>query len=506
MKVFGSKKSLVFVLGMLLTCQVCFAGDTKEPNVAGQFYPKDKDALAREVDSMLEEACPEEVNGRIFAIISPHAGYDFSGTTAAFGYKLIKGRPYKTVIVIAPSHHYAFYGISVYPSGRFKTPLGEIEIDSDFCKSIIDEKSNVSFKEEAFAEEHSLEVQLPFLQRVLNNFKIVPVIIGDSDFKTLKNFSDKLSGVIAKRSDVLLVASTDMCHSYDYNQTLATDEVTVGYLDKMSAEDLYKKLKDGTAQMCGGLPVVAAMLTAKELGHNKIKVLKRTNSAQVTGRKIKGLWTVGYVSAVVYGEETSVKIDSEVNMLNDKQKKRLLEIARKTIEEYITGGERLEFDESDPKLKEACGAFVTLHEKGPLRPGSEASQLRGCIGNIVAQKPLYITIRDMAIESATADPRFPPVEKNELENIEIEISVLSPLKKINDINEFQLGVHGVIIKKGRNSGVFLPQVAVETGWSKEEFLSNLCEHKAGLPANSWKDASCEMYIFSATVFSEKELK
>ena len=182
-------------------------------------------------------------------------------------------------------------------------------------------------------------------------------------------------------------------------------------------------------------------------------------------------------------------------MLNDIQKKRLLEIARATIEEYLTTGKRLEINEIDSELKALCGAFVTLHYK---------SQLRGCIGNIIAQKPLYVTIRDMAIESATGDSRFLPVTKKEMKDIKIEISVLSPLKKIKDVEEIQLGAHGVLIKKGWNSGVFLPQVAAETGWTKEEFLSNLCAGKAGLAPDAWKDPSCDIYIFDATVFSEND--
>jgi len=470
-----------------------FAFAAKEPNVAGQFYPKDKVELAKNIDEMLKEANPQAPGGEIFALISPHAGYDFSGPTAAFGYKLIKGKPYKTVIIIAPSHQYAFRGISIYPSGVFRTPLGDVNIDEDFCKKIIDAASGIDFVEAAFSEEHSLEVQLPFLQRVLKDFKIVPVIIGDSDFKTLQVFSDKLSEAITARRDVLLIASTDLCHSYDYEQTEAIDKDTITEVNKMSGSDLYKKLKEGKAQMCGGLPVVAVMLTAKKLGHEKIMVLKHTNSAEATGKKIKGAWTVGYMSAVV--DKPSEKAEGENNMLNDKQKKRLLEIARKTIEEYIVTGKKAEFSENDPKLKEARGAFVTLREN---------NELRGCIGNMVGQKPLYLTVRDMAIESAAGDPRFSPVTSQELKNIKIEISALSPLKKIKSIDEFQLGIHGVVVKKGFNSGVFLPQVATETGWAKEEFLSNLCSEKAGLPADAWKDPSCEIYVFTADVFSENE--
>ena len=181
-------------------------------------------------------------------------------------------------------------------------------------------------------------------------------------------------------------------------------------------------------------------------------------------------------------------------MLNKNQRKRLLEIARSSIETYLKTGKKLEVSEEDPILLKEMGAFVTLHEHG---------QLRGCIGNLSAGQPLYLAIRDMAVESAVDDPRFSALELTELKNVEIEISALSPLEKIDNPDRIQLGAHGVLVKQGFRSGVFLPQVANETGWSKEEFLSNLCSHKAGLAPLAWKDKSTEIYIFTAEVFSEK---
>lgn len=183
-------------------------------------------------------------------------------------------------------------------------------------------------------------------------------------------------------------------------------------------------------------------------------------------------------------------------MLNKEQRKRLIEIARSSIENYLKNGKKSALTEDDPVLSEKMGAFVTLREHG---------ELRGCIGNLVGNQPLYLTIRDMAIEAAVGDPRFMPVKLPELKNIDIEISVLSPLKKVDSAEAIEMGRHGVLIRKGFNSGVFLPQVATETGWSKEEFLSQLCAHKAGIPADAWKDKSTEIYIFTAEVFSEKEL-
>jgi len=180
-------------------------------------------------------------------------------------------------------------------------------------------------------------------------------------------------------------------------------------------------------------------------------------------------------------------------MLNNNQRKKLLEIARNSIQTYLKTGKKLELAETDPVLLEERGAFVTLHNHG---------ELRGCIGHIIADKPLYLTIRDMAVESAVGDPRFNPLELSGLKDVEIEISVLSSLKRVNSVDEMEMGIHGVLIRRGFASGVFLSQVATETGWSKEEFLAQLCAQKAGIAPDAWKDKSTEIYIFSAEVFSE----
>lgn len=228
-----------------------------------------------------------------------------------------------------------------------------------------------------------------------------------------------------------------------------------------------------------------------------MNVLKHTNSGIVTGRTTKGIWTVGYTSCVIDTDQEKACLPAgrERDMLNRVQRKRLLEIARSSIENYLKTGKKLELTEADSTLLKELGVFVTLHTHG---------RLRGCIGNLIGEQPLYLGVRDMAIEAAVNDPRFPPVESDELKNIEIEISVLSVLKRIDSADEIQLGIHGVLVRKGFRSGVFLPQVAWETGWSKEEFLSNLCAHKAGLSADAWKDKTTEIYTFTAELFSEKE--
>jgi AmmeMemoRadiSam system protein A len=304
-----------------------------------------------------------------------------------------------------------------------------------------------------------------------------------------------LKNAIGGRKDVLVVVSSDLYHGYDYQEAEATDKATLEYLKNMDAQGLYNGLRAGNLQMCGGFGAVAALILSRELGHTKLAVLNHTNSAIVTARLQKGVWTVGYASCAIDEEKACLPAGRECTMLNKEQRKKLLEIARKSIEAYLKTGKKLEVKETDALLNKEMGAFVTLHEHG---------ELRGCIGNIVGRGPLYLTVRDMAVESAVGDPRFSPVSPAELKDIEIEISVLSPLERVDSADKIQLGVHGVIVKRGFNSGVFLPQVATETGWSKEEFLSNLCAHKAGLPPDAWKDKNTELYVFSAEVFSEKD--
>jgi AmmeMemoRadiSam system protein A len=184
-------------------------------------------------------------------------------------------------------------------------------------------------------------------------------------------------------------------------------------------------------------------------------------------------------------------------MLNNQQKTKLLEIARASINKYLETGKKMELSENDPVLKQEMGAFVTLNKAG---------ELRGCIGNLVASQPLYLTVRDMAVEAAVDDPRFPQLTLSGLKDVEIEISVLSPLQRVDSAQSIELGKHGVLVRKGYQSGVFLPQVATETGWSKEEFLNNLCAHKAGIAADAWKDKDTQLYVFTAEILSEKEEK
>lgn len=459
-----------------------YAQDIKQPNAAGQFYPKDKPALSNTIDRFLDNAAPKAIDEKIEVLISPHAGYEYSGQVAAFGYKVIKGKSYDTVIILGPSHFVDFPGVAVYPEGKFRTPLGDVEIDSGLTRELVKNNSIIKSDLSAFEREHSLEVQIPFLQKVLTNFKIVPLLISNIDFSGCLELAESLNKA-SKDKNVLIVASTDMSHYHTYNEAVSMDSQTVSVIKGMDAYSLWNKARNGEVELCGLSAVVVALLYAKNKGLDNIAVLKYANSGDATGDYSK---VVGYMSTVIYKGENQ--------MLNDAQRKRLLQIARDSIQTFLKTHKKLEVKESDPALTAVNGAFVTLRKHGDLR---------GCIGNLTGKAPLYLTVRDMAIEAAVSDPRFSALTPEELNQIKIEISVLSSLKRIQNTYEIVMGRHGVLVKRGFNSGVFLPQVATETGWSKEQFLSNLCAHKAGLPQDAWKDKSTEVYIFSAQVFGEE---
>lgn len=493
----------VFLFGISFimdSSSLVWSAGIKRADLAGLWYPAESSALKEMLLSYIDKAGAPKIDGHISVLIVPHAGYLYSGRTAGYGFKVIKGREYSTVVIIGFTHRKFYSGISVYSKGVFETPLGRVHIDEVLAKKIIEHNNIIDFYPPLFKDENSVEMIIPLVQVALPDAKIVPIAIGLQRWENCSILADAIVNTIKNRKDVLVIASTDMSHYHPYKDAVRIDNSTLKIITAMDIDGLVRGIQDGKNELCGAATVMTAMLIAKRLGASNVKVLKYENSGDVTGDKTR---VVGYMSVVFYHTKgvpdpntDPLEKGGENNMLTDKQKRRLLEIARKTIEEYITTGNIPEFEESDPGLLRQQGAFVTLHKNG---------QLRGCIGNIIGRGPLYKTVRDMAIASSTEDWRFSKVRPSELDDIEIEISVLSEPERVTDPNKIVMGKHGVIVKRGKRSGVFLPQVATETGWSREEFLSNLCAHKAGLEHDAWKDPRTELYVFTAEVFSEKEV-
>ena len=483
----------------------------RESIVAGSFYSNDPYVLKLQIEDFLKSAENHNLKN-IKAIICPHAGYIYSGQVAAFSYKQIEDKKYDSIIIIAPSHSEYFDYISIYDGDAYNTPLGKIDIDKERCQLLVDYDKNIRFSENGHYNEHSIEVQLPFLQYIYNEFKFVPVVIGAQNKRNIECIGKAIGEIFADQN-ILIIASTDLSHYHQYEEAVVMDRKVGELIAGFDIDNLENEFLKNDIEMCGGGPVVAAMIAAKKMGADKAVILKYRNSGDVSGERKA---VVGYLSAAIFSEksnlhseklnegtENKVKTgttENETNLasieLTNEQKKTLLEIARKSIISSVLETDISYPSISDPVLNEKCGAFVTLTISG---------NLRGCIGNIRASVPLWKTVKEMAREAALGDPRFRPVSKKELDNIEIEISVLSPFMLINDISQIETGRHGLFIKKGYYQGLLLPQVATEYNWDRLEFLEQTCR-KAGLPESCWKEKNCEIYIFSATIFNEEEFK
>ena len=464
----------------------------RRPAVAGSFYPADPPILSRQVREFLNRAPKVDIPGEIVALISPHAGYLYSGQVAAQAFKLIEGKNFEAVVVVAPSHRVYFQGASIYDRGGFETPLGTIPVDKELCRKIMAESEILRFLPQGHSQEHSLEVQLPFLQEVLGKFSLVPIVIGDQSFITCQKVGQAI-GRGVKGKNVLLVASTDLSHFHPYDRAVKIDEVLLEDIRAFDPQKLQQDLEGGKGEACGGGPVIAVMIASRELGANESKVLGYRNSGDVTGDR-SGV--VGYTAAVLYrnpgaAEKGETRKKAGISLgLQEEEKKTLRRIALGAIEGKLKGVRNHPAEKPTPNLQEKRGAFVSLHKSG---------RLRGCIGQIVPTRPLYQTIEDMAVAAAFDDPRFEPLAAKELKELELEISILTPMERLKNADEIDIGRHGLYIKKGFSSGLLLPQVAAEYGWNPTTFLEETCR-KAGLPRSAWKEKNTEIYIFSAEIF------
>ena len=463
--------------------------------IAGAWYPGDSKVLRADIERYLKKVPPLESDGQVVGVISPHAGYVYSGEVAAHAYKTIKGQSFDSVIVIGPSHRVYFRGISVYDRGGYETPLGIVPVDVALAEKIMDSGEHISFIPSGHAQEHSVEIQLPFLQVVLGSFEFVPIVMGDQKRQACEELTEAIVNAVMGKK-VLVVGSSDLSHYHPYEQAVKMDARVVSRLEEMDVDGLFNDLESGVSEACGAGPIAVTMMVARRLGADQAKLLRYANSGDVTEDR-SGV--VGYAAAAFFKAESKTRRgkDNKTDVsfgLSASERLRLLKIARSAIEGSMAGKRESLPDIESLALQEKRGAFVSLHSKG--------GRLRGCIGCIEGRAPLAGTIREMALSAAFNDPRFPPLSREELDNLDIEISVLTPLKEVIDINEIEVGTHGIYMTQGFYSGLLLPQVATQYGWDRVTFLEETCR-KAGLPPLAWKGKNVKIYIFSADIFCEE---
>lgn len=475
---------LAFVVG--LPRESSYASDEtgqtiRPPAAAGRFYPDDPEELRKMVGTLLRDASGLDVKGTIRGLVSPHAGYIYSGIVAAAGYRQIAPST-RTVILIGPSHRFPLGGASIPSVTAYRTPLGDVRLSKlAFRLQKLPIFGSVT---EAHKMEHSLEVQLPFLQVMLRAFEIVPILVNSADPKAL---AAALAPYID--NDTLIVASTDLSHYYPYERAVSLDRICTSAIT--GAEFSRMPL----CEACGKQAVMTLMHIA-EIKNWDAKLIDYKNSGDTAGGRNN---VVGYASiAFVDRKEGSKKMKESMSI---RDKKALLRLARSAIEAKLVKDVKVERPEPSLILKESRGCFVTLHKYG---------QLRGCIGTIEPICPLAECVEKNAQNAAFRDPRFPCLGAEELPEIDIEVSILSVPERLrfrdgDDLKrQLRPNVHGVILSRGMHRSTFLPQVWEQLP-DKEQFLEHLCL-KGGMPANAWKDPATSVEVYQAEVFGEKDFK
>ncbi len=472
----------------------------RPPAVAGQFYPEDPETLRSVVDALLARAPRHTLEGDAPVLVVPHAGYPYSGAVAAEGFQAITQDP-ETIVLVGPSHHVRLDGAGLFAWGSFQTPLGVVPIDQALVRRLRAASPVFSENAAAHADEHSLEVQLPFLQRRFKNFRIVPIVINTDDVGIARKVGLAIAEAIRGRK-ALLVISTDLSHYPPSHTARAIDETFLRALERMdpaylklTGEWLMRRGEPGEATVaCGESALWVAMTAARALGAKRAQLLRYTNSGDVMPESAKR--AVGYAALVFVRPGRSPgagHLPPTTFKLAEGTKKQLLAAARASIADALAGKEfAFEPLQADRALNLPAAVFVTLTQGG---------RLRGCIGTTVPNLGLWESARYYARSAAFEDHRFQPLAPEELARTHIEISILSSPQQVASAAAITPGRDGVVVRKGDRSGLFLPTVWEQLP-NKTKFLEEVCSQKAGLSRNCWKDPTVELQTFTSEVFAE----
>ncbi len=489
------------------------AAEVRPPAVAGSFYPGQRGALEREVREYLGAGAP---GADTVAVVAPHAGYVFSGATAGKTFAALSASRPTRVVLLGPSHHASFRG-GALPSRTttaFATPLGEVPIDRGAVERL---RAAAVFggPPSAHGPEHCLEVELPFLQVAVGDVPIVPILVGNAtDRATVAEMARHLATIV-EAGTVVVVSSDFTHHGAPYGYAPFAGEADLGprllalgreTADRVAEQDLrgfWQQVEVSGDTVCGAKPIAVLLALLQHAFDGSGQVVAVTTSGEVSGN-----WSqvVTYAGVAFSGTWQRFREDPPpptLTRVTEEEQKAILALARATLETHLRhDGALARWFAAHPvagNLLAPAGVFVTVHNR-PEKARREG-RLRGCIGVMEAREPLVDAVAHAAV-SAAHDPRFPPLGTEELPGVSLEVSVLSPMRRVADPNAIRLGVHGVVLAKGGRRAVFLPQVATETGWDLPTFLSQLAL-KAGLPADAWRSGAT-FELFTAEVFAEPE--
>ena len=502
-------KTLLTILTTIMMMNMCNGQTHKESVVrpatqANRFYTGDAKELSKEVDSLLALHRCETVYRDVAALIVPHVGYYFSGNVAAAAYMAVpKDKQYKRIFLLGPSHHEWLDGASVNTEADYyATPLGQVKVDRETAVALTAADSVFRYEPRAHDREHCLEVQLPFLQRFFTLHSslftkdvppIVPIIISTNDFQKLKRIAEALKPYL--KDENLFIVNSDFSHYPKYEDACKVDALTGKAVESGDVEQFIAALEENArsgvrnlaTSACGELAIATLLMMIDSTYEVKHLMYQNSGDAEESDHSR----VVGYHAFAIV-RNGQARTDTDFS-LSDEEKRMLKDIALTSIKDSLNGRGIAVANSSlftlHSSLKQKCGAFVSLHKHG---------RLRGCIGHFGEDVPLHEIVAEMARAAAFEDPRFMPVTADELSDIDIEISVLTPMRRIQSLDEFELHRHGIYIRKGYRSGTYLPQVADEVNWTKEEFVSHCAQDKAGIGWDGWKDA--ELYVYEAIVF------
>ncbi len=513
--------------------------EVREPCVAGSFYPASPAELEQLVDKYIEEAAAAVIKGRPVALLVPHAGYVFSGAVTATALKTIAGLNLDTVYIIGTAHHAGRSGALTWQGRAFRTPLGEYPVDFLAVSELIKKCPDVRYWPAAWPREHSVEVVIPFLQKLAPRAKLVPLLMGECSARECQSVARAVACQAAERQAVI-IASADLSHYPSWQDAIRVDRAMIAgmlsmepeNLDRINQEWMSRGIDQLACTMCGLSAVKTIIMAGKELGANQAQLLQYINSGDISRDKSR---VVGYAAIVFFqesdlllNEESSVSPGDSGEELLPSRQAALLDMARLAIVQTLAQGEPVNMLAANspafkPGMKrDSNNDFRHILSNSPLfRAGKlntekppewllekhaifvtlkTGSRLRGCIGMTEPRLPLYRAITQMACAAAFQDTRFRPLASQELPAINIEISILSPLRRVQDANKIIMGKHGVVVRSEGRSGLFLPQVAEETGWTRKKFLNELCSQKAGLSKGAWQDPKTELYTFTVQSF------
>ena len=418
----------------------------REPVVAGQFYPASPSQLKAMIEELVDEKATKE---EVIGLVSPHAGYIYSGPVAGAVISKIKFKD--TFIIMGPNHTGSGKPLSIMTQGTWKTPLGEVEIDSELGKQILATSSYLQEDNVAHLYEHSIEVQLPFLQYFKPDIKLVPIILAYSSGATYKEIGKEIAKAIKDLNrEVVIIASSDMTHYEPHESAKRKDAQAIEAMLDLNEDELLKRVEELNISMCGYAPAVSLISAAKELGAKGAELVRYQTSGDTSGDYSA---VVGYAGIIITKEEIHP----------------LVKLAKETVETYVKEGKTPQPKELTPEMKEKAGVFVSIHK---------LEQLRGCIGTIEPQKDnLAEEIITNAVSSASRDPRFPPIAPDELKDLDYSVDVLTTPEPIANKDQLDPKKYGVIVECGMRRGLLLPDLE---GVDTVDYQIDICRQKAGI--------------------------